>query len=94
MSYDGSAYCGWQKQACGPTVQGAVEEALQRLLKHPVGVVGCGRTDTGVHARSYFAHFDWEGEEIGFEKRIRLMYSLNALLGKAVAGSLPATPLS
>ena len=85
MSYDGSAYCGWQKQACGPTVQGAVEEALQRLLKHPVGVVGCGRTDTGVHARSYFAHFDWEGEEIGFEKRIRLMYSLNALLGKAVA---------
>lgn len=85
LSYDGSPYCGWQKQPRVPSVQESLEKALGTLLKKEVEVVGCGRTDTGVHARSYFAHFDWEGEPIGFERRKSWVYQLNALLDRQIA---------
>ncbi|MEO5346629.1 MAG: tRNA pseudouridine(38-40) synthase TruA [Magnetococcus sp. YQC-9] len=59
LEYDGSRYSGWQRQAPGMvTVQGVVEEALERLCGHPVLLVGAGRTDTGVHALGQVAHFD------------------------------------
>ncbi|MDR0223288.1 MAG: tRNA pseudouridine(38-40) synthase TruA [Oscillospiraceae bacterium] len=53
MSYNGAAYRGFQRQRNAVTVQGVVEAAIERLLKAPVPVTGCGRTDAGVHAREF-----------------------------------------
>lgn len=63
LAYDGTDFEGWQNQVRpdvpnGRTVQAEVERALSILVKTPVGVVGAGRTDAGVHARSQSAHFD------------------------------------
>jgi len=58
VSYDGAAFHGYQFQETGPTVQAAVDDALQKLLRHPVTTVPAGRTDTGVHAEQQFIHFD------------------------------------
>jgi len=58
MAYDGSAYCGWQIQPNELTVQQVVEHALTTILRQEISVTGAGRTDTGVHASYYMAHFD------------------------------------
>lgn len=50
VAYDGTAYCGWQRQTNGPTIQAAIEDAFVPLLGEPPTVTGAGRTDTGVHA--------------------------------------------
>ncbi len=57
LSYDGSAYHGWQTQKKDITVQETLEAALGRICGHTVRVVGCGRTDAGVHALHYCANF-------------------------------------
>lgn len=62
LAYNGANYCGWQTQPELPTVQYTIEQALTTLLRTPVAIVGCGRTDTGVHASDFYAHFDFEGE--------------------------------
>lgn len=60
LSYLGTNYNGWQKQPQpqSKTVQQTIEEALYTFLRFPVDLTGCGRTDTGVHAKDYIAHFD------------------------------------
>ncbi|MCW3071492.1 MAG: tRNA pseudouridine synthase [Bacteroidetes bacterium] len=59
LSYNGTAYHGWQVQENTKlTVQETLNEMLSRLLNQPVSVTGCGRTDTGVHAKDFYAHFD------------------------------------
>lgn len=58
LSYDGTAYHGWQVQPNVVTVQGRLNEALTTLLRRPTEAVGAGRTDTGVHAKMMVAHFD------------------------------------
>lgn len=64
LAYDGSAYRGWQIQPGDPTVQGTLEEALSTLLQQKISVSGAGRTDTGVHASCFYAHFDFQiGDE-------------------------------
>ena len=51
LHYDGSGFSGWQRQPEQRTVQGVVEQALERLCGQPVAALGSGRTDAGVHAR-------------------------------------------
>ena len=50
LSYNGAAYCGWQRQPDQPSVQQTLERGLSTLLRQPIEVTGAGRTDTGVHA--------------------------------------------
>ena len=58
LAYNGANYNGWQTQPGLPTVQQTLEKALTTLLRQPIAVVGCGRTDTGVHASDFYAHYD------------------------------------
>lgn len=57
LEFDGGGFEGWQRQVTGRTIQGQVEAALERLLQAPHGVLGCSRTDAGVHARGLVASF-------------------------------------
>jgi tRNA pseudouridine38-40 synthase len=58
LSYDGSRYAGWQVQPSHPTVEAEVEKALERITGQFHKVLGCGRTDAGVHGLNYTAHFE------------------------------------
>ena len=78
LSYDGSAFCGWQIQNNASTVQGELEKALSILLGTQVQVTGAGRTDSEVNAINYIAHFE-VSDEVRFEAA-QLCYKLNAML--------------
>ncbi|MDR0436695.1 MAG: tRNA pseudouridine(38-40) synthase TruA [Bacteroidales bacterium] len=58
LAYNGTSFCGWQIQDNAITVQSTLEEAFSRIMREPVALTGAGRTDTGVHAKKYVAHFD------------------------------------
>jgi len=62
LAYNGTPFSGWQRQPNATTVQSVLEEAFSTILRTNIVVTGCGRTDTGVHAKQYFMHFDFEGE--------------------------------
>jgi tRNA pseudouridine38-40 synthase len=57
LAYDGAAYCGWQRQANGPSIQEQLELALAKITAQRIAVVGSGRTDAGVHAAGQVASF-------------------------------------
>ena len=83
LSYDGAPFCGWQRQPDAPSVQEALETALQTLVGELVAVTGAGRTDTGVSAVDYVAHFDAPQElDEGY-----LACKLNAILPPSIAVS-------
>ena len=82
LSYNGADFCGWQIQSAAPSVQQCLESTLTRLLGKPVAVTGAGRTDSGVHAANYVAHFDWE-DSLPFEAS-DFCYKLNAMLHRSV----------
>ena len=63
MAYDGTDYNGWQIQPNGKTVQQIIDHALTTMLHEGVTVTGAGRTDTGVHASFFVAHFDTSTKE-------------------------------
>ena len=82
LSYDGSAFCGWQIQNNAVTVQGELEKALKTFLGSEIPVTGAGRTDTEVNAINYIAHI-----EVPDEVRIdaaQLCYKLNAILPRTI----------
>jgi tRNA pseudouridine38-40 synthase len=58
LEYDGTDYCGWQRQPVGRSVQACLESALTRVADHPIVVYCAGRTDAGVHASGQVVHFD------------------------------------
>jgi tRNA pseudouridine38-40 synthase len=60
VEYAGGAFCGFQSQPSHCGVQDALEDAIGEIAGHPVGVVGAGRTDAGVHAAAQIVHFDSE----------------------------------
>jgi tRNA pseudouridine38-40 synthase len=81
ISYNGSNYHGWQNQANATGVQQIVEDALSKLMRSKIEIVGSGRTDSGVHCRQQFFHADVE-KEISTKD---LMHRLNAFLPKDIA---------
>lgn len=81
IAYRGTKYHGWQKQEGQPTVQEALENAISLLLRKKIEVLGCGRTDTGVHAAEYYLHFDSDVELEGD----RFVYKLNGILDLDIA---------
>ena len=83
LSYDGSAFCGWQIQNNARTVQGDLEKALSTLLGTAISVVGAGRTDSDVNAINYIAHFD-ASDEVSINAE-QLCYKLNAILPREIA---------
>lgn len=78
LSYLGTNYHGWQVQPHSISIQQKINESLNILLrKNDIHVIGCGRTDTGVHAAEYFAHFDVNDK---IENLDKLIYKLNRIL--------------
>ena len=83
LSYCGTAYNGWQSQphAQTKTIQRTIEHVLTTLIRKEVAIVGCGRTDTGVHAKNYVAHVDIPN---GIDIK-NLVYRANKLLPGDIA---------
>lgn len=81
LSYDGTAYHGWQIQPNGITVQEVLQESLCKVLGKETGVTGCSRTDAGVHANMFCCHLECE-DAIPFDAFLR---GLNGVLPKDIA---------
>ncbi len=80
LAYCGTAYSGWQRQPNARSVEETIDSALSLILGEPIKLVGCGRTDAGVHASDYAAHFDYAGQ---FPPR--LLERLNRYLPEDIA---------
>ena len=81
LSFDGTAYHGWQIQPNGMSVQEKVQQCLSTLLSQPIAVTGAGRTDAGVHARTMVCHFDID-KELDTDQ---LWYRLNRILPRDIS---------
>lgn len=84
LSYKGSDFRGWQIQQNSKSIQEELNKALSIILKEEVNVVGAGRTDTGVHAKLFFAHFDLS-YKIETQLLIKLDFKLNSILHPDIA---------
>lgn len=83
LAYNGADFHGWQVQDNAPTVQQKINDALTVLLGEEVNVVGCGRTDTGVHAADFYAHFDF-AKNFDPKERTDLVFKLNRFLPNSI----------
>lgn len=83
IAYDGSLYHGWQVQPNAVTVQELLDKAMTTVLRQPIETLGCGRTDSGVHAKDFYAHFDVEGMDEN--KVLNALGGINALLPYQIA---------
>ncbi len=82
LAYDGSEFHGWQIQPNAISVQESIESCLSKIFSEKINVVGCGRTDTGVHASDFYAHFD--GVEVKYDSH-QLVYKLNKMLPNSIS---------
>ncbi|MEN9304319.1 MAG: hypothetical protein RL264_2748 [Bacteroidota bacterium] len=81
-AYDGTDFCGWQRQPNAISVQETIEKAITKLNRNQeLEIVGCGRTDAGVHAKDYWFHVDLESE-IDAQQWV---YKLNKMLPTSIA---------
>jgi len=82
IAYNGADFHGWQKQPNAPSVQETIEKCLfKQFANTEIPIVGCGRTDAGVHAKQYFFHLD-------LEKKVdeqQFVYKLNRMFPKGIA---------
>ncbi len=94
IEYDGSAYCGFQRQLNGPSVQHELEKALGKLCRVPVSIIGASRTDAGVHALGQRAHFDLQGsippEKLPFAVNTMLPADIRVTAARQVADAFHA----
>lgn len=81
LKFKGTKYAGWQRQKNSLTVQELVDKAISTILKSEIFTTGCGRTDSGVHARYFVAHFDYINE---IDKK-NFIYKVNAILPEDIA---------
>ncbi len=81
MAFKGTLYHGWQIQDNALSVQGELNDALSKVLGQKIETMGCGRTDTGVHAKNFYAHFDNIEEISDTEKTI---YKVNRILSNDI----------
>lgn len=82
LSYLGAPFHGWQVQPGVVTVQSVLEDALSKLARQPVNIVGAGRTDAGVNARQMIAHCDLPD---GFDIGAQFLRSINSMVGRDIA---------
>jgi tRNA pseudouridine38-40 synthase len=83
LAYNGAPFFGWQIQPKQISVQEVLEHTFSLLLKEKIDLTGCGRTDTGVHAREYFAHFDID-RILQENELTQLVFKLNSFLPKEI----------
>jgi tRNA pseudouridine38-40 synthase len=87
LAYNGTNYNGWQAQDnTTETVQQILQEKMTMIIGEPVEVTGCGRTDAGVHAKAYYAHFDSTKTDLHLPGT-NYVYKLNKVLPFQVAVS-------
>ncbi len=84
LAYDGTRFHGWQRQPNGVTVQQTLEETMSMMLRARIELTGAGRTDTGVHAADYYAHFDHQAD-LGPDELTDLVYHLNEYLKREIS---------
>lgn len=91
LSYNGTAYHGWQIQPNGVSVQEVLTKVFSTLLREETEIIGAGRTDTGVHAKMMVAHFDTADSQVTSVEFVR---KINSFLPKdiAVAKIVPVKP--
>lgn len=82
LSYNGTNYHGWQRQDDAVTVQQEIEEKLSTIFQTETSILGCGRTDAGVHAKEFYAHFDIESP---IENTNLITHKLNTMLSAGIA---------
>ncbi len=83
MAYDGSLYHGWQIQPNAITVQELLDKAMSVYFRQTIETLGCGRTDTGVHATDFYAHFDVT--DLDEQRVLNAVSGINALLPYQIA---------
>jgi tRNA pseudouridine38-40 synthase len=83
ISYNGTSFHGWQVQPNALTLQACLDKALSIYFRQEIVTLGCGRTDAGVHATQFFAHFDVI--EIAEESVVKAVPGINSLLPYAIA---------
>ncbi|KQR66907.1 pseudouridine synthase [Pedobacter sp. Leaf176] len=83
IAYDGSLYHGWQVQPNAVTVQELLDKAMSTFFRQPIETLGCGRTDAGVHATDFYAHFDID--ELEESKVLHAVAGINAMLPYQIA---------
>jgi tRNA pseudouridine38-40 synthase len=84
LAYSGKNYKGWQIQKNGNSVQSELNNAISTLLRETINIVGCGRTDSGVHAENFYAHFDSANDSL-LSHRIEFVKKLNGFLPSDIA---------
>ena len=86
LAYKGTRYFGWQRQPNHPSVQETLEDSIEKMLGKKINCIGCGRTDTGVHASQFFCHI-----KVDREFEFDLVFRLNKMLPDdiAILGFIP-----
>lgn len=82
LAYDGSAYLGWQKTPMGPSIEAALQRAIEQILQHPAPLQAASRTDAGVHAEGQTVNFFTPKPHLDLGK---FQFSLNRLLPQDIA---------
>lgn len=83
LSYKGTNYHGWQVQPNANSIQAVLQDAMSTVLQKDITITGCGRTDTGVHARIFYAHFDHSRDDLDRDDKI--LYKINGILPPDIA---------